>query len=73
MNVFLSWERIWKAGALTIRLTGSGTWGPWVLTLARPLVCQQLVALLAATLKAAHGVSAEVVAASVVHQALVDV
>lgn len=43
------------------------------LTLARPLVCQQLVAFPAATLEAAHGVAAEMVAASVVDQAFVDV
>lgn len=43
------------------------------LTLARPLIGQQLVALPAATLEAAHGVAAEVVTASVVGQALVDV
>lgn len=41
--------------------------------MARPLVRQQLVALLAAAFEAAHGVSAEVVAASIVHEALVDV
>lgn len=43
------------------------------LTLARPLVGQQLVALPAAALEAAHGVAAEVVTAPVVGQALVDV
>ena len=41
--------------------------------MARPLVGQQLVALPTAALEAAHGVPAEVVAASVVDQALVDV
>lgn len=41
--------------------------------MARPLVGEQLVALPAATLEAAHGVAAEVVAAPVVGQALVDV
>ena len=43
------------------------------LTLARPLIGQQLVALPAAALEAAHGVPAEVVAAPVVDQALIDV
>lgn len=43
------------------------------LTLAAPLVDEQLVALLAAALKAAHRVPADVVAAAVVEPALVDV
>ena len=59
------------SGCLQGTLTMTGGW-EW-LTLACPLVRQELVALLAAAFKAAHGVSAEVVAASVVHQALVDV
>ena len=43
------------------------------LTLACPLIGQQLVALPAAALEAAHGVPAEVVTAPVVDQALIDV
>lgn len=42
-------------------------------TLARPLVGQQLVALLAAALEAAHRVPAHVVTPTVVEAALVDV
>lgn len=43
------------------------------LTLAVPLVYEQLVALLAAALEAAHRVPADVVTAAVVEPALVDV
>lgn len=43
------------------------------LTLARPFICEQLVAFLAAAFEGAHRVAAEVVAASVVLLALVDV
>lgn len=60
------WEPVWPERGGTPR-------GPGRLTLARPLVRQQLVPLPAATLEAAHGVAAEVVAASIVDQALVDV
>lgn len=41
--------------------------------MAGPLISQQLVALAAAALETAHSVAAEVVAATIVHQALVDV
>lgn len=46
---------------------------PSALTLAVPLVDEQLVALLAAALEAAHRVPADVVATPVVEPALVDV
>lgn len=43
------------------------------LTLTRPFISEKFVALLAAAFKRSHCVTAEVVAASVVLQALIDV
>lgn len=43
------------------------------LTLTRPFISEKFVALLAAALKRSHCVTAEVVAASIVLQALIDV
>lgn len=46
---------------------------PWLLTLASPLVCEQLVALLAAAFEGADRVAAEVITAAVVFLAFIDV